>query len=333
MRYLSEPKGGEEPETLALMKYIKGLGSPLVGMAALHEGALVVNIPYDGTVSNKREPNPTPDDKLFRYLAGRYVAVQPQMQMNKEFPGGIVQGSFWYPVYGGMQDWAYLVANVYAITIEMDNVKFSNKVQQLWDQHHDSMFELIKANLCQGVTVQVNTQSTGGQGVKVSMATPQMGRPAFFPAEYNSANTSLLVHESVGSAGATSGTGVSIVHYPTPPGEYEVVVEWLNETNAVEKRCTHTVVISEGQRTSLAADSCLPKKDQEFAQKRSDLDGAIRRVQEKGLATGRIEQSLDSYTSLLLVATIALVFGTLFAWRNKKKRGLNVKSARTQLTV
>lgn len=63
-----------------------------------------------------------------------------------------------------MQDWAYLVANVYAITIEMDNVKFSNKVQQLWDQHHDSMFELIKANLCQGVTVQVNTQSTGGQG-------------------------------------------------------------------------------------------------------------------------------------------------------------------------
>ena len=96
--------GEEEPETVAIMDYAELLGSSLVGASELHEGALVVNYPFDGAASGarrRRVSNPSPDDKLYRYLAQRYIDVQPALvQGNAEFPTGKVQGSEWYPVSG-----------------------------------------------------------------------------------------------------------------------------------------------------------------------------------------------------------------------------------------
>ncbi|KAK4382637.1 Carboxypeptidase SOL1 [Sesamum angolense] len=45
-----------------------------------------------------------PDDETFRYLASLYSRSHYNMSLSKEFPGGITNGAFWYPIYGGMQD-------------------------------------------------------------------------------------------------------------------------------------------------------------------------------------------------------------------------------------
>ena len=81
--------GTEEPESEAIARYAAQLGTTLVGATLLHEGALVVNYPLDGAVSGskvRREANPSVDDALFRYLAQRYIDVQPELQRNRKPP-------------------------------------------------------------------------------------------------------------------------------------------------------------------------------------------------------------------------------------------------------
>ena len=112
------PKGTEQPETLAVMRFVSRHHSSLTGMVSLHEGELLVNIPWDGVPSGKmgmryRAENPTKDDALFRALADAYVASQPELSGNTRLdqiqdglrggvrhavgrtPPGVVQGSVW----------------------------------------------------------------------------------------------------------------------------------------------------------------------------------------------------------------------------------------------
>ena len=221
--------GQEEPESIALTKYVERLGDSLTGSTLLHEGALVVNYPLDGAASGVWEikPNPSPDDKLYRYLSQRYIDVQPELQSNPEFPEGKVQGSSWYPVYGGLQDWLYLRHNIYTTTVEMNDQKWpdQSQLQRLWMQHRRSMYEYLRAHISQGLTVQVDfPPGSPEEEVLVTMVTPQMGRPVSF--------------KSRTSHG---------VHYPVPPGNYSVSVSWLN-TGQMQSL---SVSVGEGSRTTL----------------------------------------------------------------------------------
>jgi carboxypeptidase D len=63
-----------EPETLAVMKWIHSY--PFVLSANLHGGSLVANMPYDDNPALKSgQPNPTPDDAVFKMLAETYSNV------------------------------------------------------------------------------------------------------------------------------------------------------------------------------------------------------------------------------------------------------------------
>ena len=223
--------GEEEPETIAYMEYLDLLGNSLTGSTTLHEGALVFILPYDGSPSKMIEPNPTPDHELFQYLAHAYVDVQPVLRDSTEFPEGIHQGSAWYPLYGGIQDYTYLKHSVYATTIEMNLQKWppESQLQQLWMQHRPSMYAFLKAYLCQGVTVQVDfPPGARKEDVVVSMLTPGMGRPTHF-------------RDNVSHG----------VHYPVPAGTYSIGIDWgLGESKRSESL---VATVEPGKRTMLHA--------------------------------------------------------------------------------
>lgn len=99
---------GREPETLAAMTWM--VTHPFVLSASLHGGKLVANYPYDSRPPgqsvrlNEYEDGsgaeqPTPDDKLFRYLAKSYASKHLTMfkepQCNEYFQGGITNGAKW----------------------------------------------------------------------------------------------------------------------------------------------------------------------------------------------------------------------------------------------
>ncbi|KAG8377297.1 hypothetical protein BUALT_Bualt08G0014600 [Buddleja alternifolia] len=67
-----------------------------------------------------------PDDETFRYLASVYSTSHYNMSLSKEFPGGITNGAFWYPIYGGMQDWNYIHYGCFELTLEISDNKWPN---------------------------------------------------------------------------------------------------------------------------------------------------------------------------------------------------------------
>ena len=71
----------------------------------MHGGALVVNYPFDGPYSGSYSA--TPDDDMFIYLASDYSENHPTMYQSNSFSNGITNGSEWYALNGGMQDWKY----------------------------------------------------------------------------------------------------------------------------------------------------------------------------------------------------------------------------------
>ncbi|MCK4597437.1 DUF2817 domain-containing protein, partial [bacterium] len=87
---------GRAPETQAIMLWEEPQTSIL--SANIHTGALVVNYPWDSTHDFN------PDDTLFEEISLTYSSYNLPMYTGS-FPQGIVRGSEWYIIHGGMQDW------------------------------------------------------------------------------------------------------------------------------------------------------------------------------------------------------------------------------------
>jgi len=104
--------------------------------ANFHGGALVANYPFDGSNTFAGVPAPTPDDKLFKFLASTYSQNHASMYRSYEFTGGITNGAGWYSLFGGMQDFNYLAGSesdshpewagvaCNEITLEISEVKY-----------------------------------------------------------------------------------------------------------------------------------------------------------------------------------------------------------------
>lgn len=72
--------------------------------ANLHGGALVASYPFDACdVQGQQYDCPTPEDPTPYRLARAFADEHIRMQSSPEFLDGVVRGSEWYPLLGGMQ--------------------------------------------------------------------------------------------------------------------------------------------------------------------------------------------------------------------------------------
>ncbi len=60
---------------------------------------------------------------------------------------GIIKGSDWYQISGGMQDWVYLATGGSQVTIELNSVKFPDlsELDLLWEQNRESKLAYIES--------------------------------------------------------------------------------------------------------------------------------------------------------------------------------------------
>ncbi|KAL9253858.1 Carboxypeptidase SOL1-like protein, partial [Drosera capensis] len=144
---MNDDAEGRQPETKALMLWSRS--TRFTASASLHGGALVANYPWDGTEDKRKYYFPCPDDETFRYLASVYSLSHHNMSLSKEFPGGIINGASWYPIYGGMQDWNYIHSGCFELTLELSDNKWPNatELSMLWEYNRMSMLNLVSTVL------------------------------------------------------------------------------------------------------------------------------------------------------------------------------------------
>ena len=131
---------GLQPEVARVINW--SVDHRFVLMANYHAGALLVNYPYDEEPDIRSgQDAPTPDDDLMRSLATTYASLNPPMAASRVFPGGIVNGSAWFRISGGMQDWHYRYAGAIDFTLEVSTVKnpSTGTLLSLWDDNKNGM--------------------------------------------------------------------------------------------------------------------------------------------------------------------------------------------------
>lgn len=64
----------------------------------------------------------------------------------ERFSDGITNGAEWYSVTGGMQDWNYVAAGVYELTLELGCNKYpkSGELPSFWSQNREALVTYIE---------------------------------------------------------------------------------------------------------------------------------------------------------------------------------------------
>lgn len=130
--------------------------------ANLHGGTLVVNYPWDvGNVSSGTYAA-CPDDDVFIAISKVYSQANSRLWNSTEFTNGITNGSDWYAVNGGMQDWNYNYEGDLHVTIELDNDKWpdASRLPTLWTENRQAMLNYLGEGL-KGVRGVVTDAATG----------------------------------------------------------------------------------------------------------------------------------------------------------------------------
>ena len=137
----SNTLSGRQPETRAVMEW--SWSHNFVLSANMHSGALVVNYPYDGP--NSGSYSACPDDDMFVHISTAYSDAHPNMEQGG-FNNGITNGSQWYAIDGGMQDWNYVWEQDFDVTLEQSQTKWpnSNQLSSLWNQHREPLLVYLE---------------------------------------------------------------------------------------------------------------------------------------------------------------------------------------------
>ncbi|GAB4823357.1 hypothetical protein N2152v2_010403 [Parachlorella kessleri] len=147
-----QPSGREEPEVQAVMNWTLHTPGGFVAGGSLHEGELVVNYPWDGTASGQIATyNASSDDETFRYLSLVYAQHNPGLLKSQDFENGITNGAAWYGIYGGMQDWDYVAAGDFDVTLELSKNKTPSNLYQLWEDNRQSLLDYVLTAALGGV--------------------------------------------------------------------------------------------------------------------------------------------------------------------------------------
>ena len=150
----------EEPEIAAMIDWTKEHN--FVMSTNFHGGALVANYPYDIDFG---VPNfsyaACPDDSHVTWLAYNY-SVRNFPMFNGPFTEGITNGSVWYQITGGMQDWNYRYHNCLDLTLEISSTKWPlyTNIPGFWADNRESMFWYLSA-AHKGIYGTVTDDSTG----------------------------------------------------------------------------------------------------------------------------------------------------------------------------
>uniref|UniRef100_A0A4X2MAT3 Peptidase M14 domain-containing protein n=1 Tax=Vombatus ursinus TaxID=29139 RepID=A0A4X2MAT3_VOMUR len=142
-----------QPETQAVKNWLKS--ETFILSANLHGGALVASYPFDNGVpetGTKRGHSITPDNDVFEYLAYTYSSRNPEMRTGNfcknsvNFRNGITNGYTWYPLKGGMQDYNYIWAQCFEITLEVSCCKYppAENLPNFWNNNRDSLISYMK---------------------------------------------------------------------------------------------------------------------------------------------------------------------------------------------
>ncbi|XP_074125785.1 carboxypeptidase M [Sminthopsis crassicaudata] len=142
-----------QPETQVIKNWLKS--ETFVLSANLHGGALVASYPFDNGVpetGTKQGHSLTPDNDVFEYLAYTYSSRNPEMSKGNSckngasFRNGITNGYTWYPLKGGMQDYNYIWAQCFEITLEVSCCKYppEETLADFWKSNQNSLIDYIK---------------------------------------------------------------------------------------------------------------------------------------------------------------------------------------------
>ncbi|XP_019442038.1 PREDICTED: carboxypeptidase SOL1-like isoform X1 [Lupinus angustifolius] len=158
---VNDDDDSRQPETRAIMNWLRDIR--FTASATLHGGALVANYPWDGTEDKKTNYYGSPDDETFRLMASIYSHSHYNMSSSKEFPGGITNGAAWYPIYGGMQDWNYIHAGCFELTLEVSDDKWPNAAELpvIWRYNKMSMLNLVASLVKTGVHGRIYSSGDG----------------------------------------------------------------------------------------------------------------------------------------------------------------------------
>ncbi|HOZ47819.1 MAG TPA: M14 family zinc carboxypeptidase [Candidatus Hydrogenedentes bacterium] len=136
---------GREPEVACIMQWTAANSFTL--SANLHTGSLVVNYPYDDDDIPSYYDAPSPDDELFENISERYSIHNTPIWNNPSFTHGITNGTMWYSISGGMQDWNYRYVSCNEVTLELSNTKWPSQstLPGFWSDNEESMLSYIEA--------------------------------------------------------------------------------------------------------------------------------------------------------------------------------------------
>lgn len=169
---------GWEPETEAMINFC--CEHNFVISTMFHGGALVVNYQWD------YDSSAAPDSGLIQLIALGYSYINGRMwdnhhpyDLSQPFYRGTVDGWYWYPVYGSLQDWAYDSTSCIDLTIELDDEKWldSSGLCELWDENRDAMIYLIEKTHT-GISGMV-TDAFTGEPLSAEVRAIEYGKPVF----------------------------------------------------------------------------------------------------------------------------------------------------------
>ncbi|CAM4679436.1 unnamed protein product [Caretta caretta] len=143
------------PEVRALIAWMQRNKFVLSGN--LHGGSVVASYPYDDSPMHQSRGiySKSADDEVFKYLAKAYASNHPIMKTGipncpgeqfETFKDGITNGAHWYDVEGGMQDYNYVWADCFEITLELSCCKYpmASQLQQEWEYNRESLLTFIE---------------------------------------------------------------------------------------------------------------------------------------------------------------------------------------------
>ncbi|XP_052730394.1 carboxypeptidase SOL1 isoform X5 [Vigna angularis] len=158
---VNDDEDSRQPETRAIMNWLRDIR--FTASATLHGGALVANYPWDGSEDKRTKYYGCPDDDAFRFMASIYSHSHYNMSSSKEFLSGITNGAAWYPLYGGMQDWNYIHAGCFELTLEISDNKWPNATELpiLWKYNKMSLLNLVASLVKTGVHGRIYSSADG----------------------------------------------------------------------------------------------------------------------------------------------------------------------------